>query len=174
MNNTTAFNEATGDMTYSDTATDVNGNMVTTSQSAKLSISSPNIKCDMVCKVSKIQTDTQSRTLYGSTIDTTAPTTPQRSGVGVMASTGAPANAGAAGTQAAAVKVYDTKYCKMNNAQNITSNASDWKCVVAPDETIEVDCSCPENMGESIGRVSALLAAGKDQKCTTGATTKMP
>ena len=198
--NASTFNAATGDVTYNDTAKDNAGNWQAPAaggMTLKLP-PAPSISCDMVCKVSSIMTDTQVRDSMGSTVNTTNPSAPQRNGVGVLAPTGAPANAnttpattsfgatsttlaGAAGvvtTQPASTRQYDTIYCTIGSATNptgaITAVATDWTCPAAANETIEKVCGCPDDRGQTLATVAATTAAIKDQKCTTGATGTVP
>ena len=172
VNQTTTYNPSTGDIIFTDNAKDKNGNWVTSQQSdtLKVSVKSPG-NCDMVCKVSFLQTDTQVRLENGSTINTPNPSDPQRTGVNVLPTTGA---AGTTSGQKSAVKAYKYLYCNINNPANITTNSADWSCPVASNETVEVDCGCPNNFGKSIGKVTALIEAGKNMKCSKGTIITAP
>jgi hypothetical protein len=172
INQTTTYNSATGDITFTDNAKDKNGNWGTSQQSdnLKVSVKSPG-NCDMVCKVSFLQTDTQVRIENGSTINTPNPNDPQRTGVNVLPATG---GTGTTSGQKSAVKAYKYLYCNVNNPANITANSADWSCPVASDETVEVPCSCPNNFGKSVGKVTALIEAGKNMKCSKGTIVTAP
>ena len=168
INQSTRYDANTGDITFNDKAKDSSGNWSTTAQTSQLktTAASPG-SCDLVCRVSKIATDSQARTQYGSTVNTTAnpATDPARTGVGVRPATAT----GPSSAEQTATKQYNYLYCNPSNPLHITANASDWTCPAKPDETVENPCACPDNFGQNIGKVSALIEASKTQKCTTGA-----
>ena len=173
INKSTVFDSATGDIAFTDKAKDAKGNFVETARtdSLKVSVQSPGT-CDMVCKVSKIAIDTQVRTQVGSTVDTTNPSKPQRTGVNILPVTGS--GTGTAAGQLSAIKSYNFTYCMPNNPANLTTVGSDWTCPLKPDETIEHPCSCPDEFGESVGKIVSLIEAAKSVKCSKETSVPVP
>ncbi len=159
--------DSSGNYTFRDTAQDASGSWVTSNKQSQLAIAvqTPG-QCDMVCKVSKFAVDTQDRISFGSTVNSTLPTKAQRTGVNILPVTGA---TGSSAGQKSARKEYQYKYCNPKVNNQITSVGTDWMCPVESNETVEVDCGCPNTFGEAIGTITTLTEAAKNSICTTGA-----
>jgi hypothetical protein len=169
VSKTTVYDATTGDVTFNDTSKDKSGSWITTPGATiiKADVITPG-DCDMVCKSSKIATDTQDRTSYGAVVDTTNPNKPQRTGVNtVPKQTGTTTATSSVSNQPTAHKEYLYKFCSPVDFHIITSNATDWKCPLEPDETQETACGCPDNFGEAVGKVNTLVEGAKNRICTS-------